>query len=205
MIAFPKVNERYQPTKIKPLNVATNIATYTLRDQRIGYGNEQFLWMSSNDNILRLRFMSWLLRGTVCERAEVQSIDLEDMQEPWLLSRGNRVLDGKDCAHGSLTIHCQLPHDELIVFAMPGRDISAYLGDGTWREPPTHVISLSWPHAAVPRMAPSWALQTATGLFDERLQMMIHPSASPVTRQLLALIKVAEWTWAACPRRMYAG
>lgn len=69
----------------------------------------------------------------------------------------------------------------------------------------THVISLSLPQPSTPRIAPSWALQTATGLLISKLQLTIHPSESPLTRRELDLIKAIACTWAACPRRIYIG
>jgi len=57
-------------------------------------------------------------------------------------------------------------------------------------------MSLSFPHAVAPRIAPSWALQTATGLFIAMLQTTIQPSASPVTSRVLERMKEVEWTCA---------
>lgn len=65
----------------------------------------------------------------------------------------------------------------------------------------TYVMILSSPQAAMPSMAFVCALHTARGRMMVRSHTTTKPSASPVTRRSLRLMKVAAWTEALWPRR----
>lgn len=69
----------------------------------------------------------------------------------------------------------------------------------------TYVIILSLPHPLMPRIAFSWALQTARGRMMVRSQSTTQPSASPVARRSFCLTNVAACTWALCPRNIAFG
>jgi hypothetical protein len=69
----------------------------------------------------------------------------------------------------------------------------------------THVMILSCPQPAMPRIALSWACQTARGLITARSQTTTKPSASPVKRRSLRRTNVAAWTCVLCPRKMHFG
>lgn len=55
----------------------------------------------------------------------------------------------------------------------------------------THVMTLLFPHSAVPSIAASWAFQTASARFVSIFQNTTHPSASPVSRRVFWRTK---WT-----------
>ena len=66
-------------------------------------------------------------------------------------------------------------------------------------------MTLSLPQPLMPRMAFSWALQTARGLRIVRSQSTTYPSASPVARRSFPRKNSAACTWALWPRRMDFG
>lgn len=59
-----------------------------------------------------------LLCSAVAERAEVQRVDMQDIEKPWLLPWCCWILDGEYFAQGSLILFRELPNDELIVLSV---------------------------------------------------------------------------------------
>lgn len=68
-----------------------------------------------------------------------------------------------------------------------------------------YVMILSSPQPLIPRIEFSCALHTALGLMMVRSQSTTLPSASPVTRRSLCLMKAAACTWALWPRKIALG
>ncbi|KAL8738165.1 MAG: hypothetical protein Q9181_001023 [Wetmoreana brouardii] len=67
---------------------------------------------------------------THCERAEVQGVDGEHMEQPWMWSGDWRVVDWKSLPHFFFLFDPELPHGQLAVSSMTTYPKSA-LGTGT--------------------------------------------------------------------------
>lgn len=63
------------------------------------------------------------------ERTEVQRVYIQDVKEPWLLPVQCRGLDGKGYVKGFFIFFRQFPNQELVILAVPIRNISNLIYD----------------------------------------------------------------------------
>jgi hypothetical protein len=131
---------------------------------------------------------------------EVERIDRQGVQKPWFWSWCRLIIRGQDGGENTLICNAQLPYSQGVITALADgsttlsdhveknrecESLSMPEGSVGSRYSQTHVMNLSRPHCSVPRMAPSWACQTAMARFVSSFQYTMQPSASPVSRRLL--------------------
>lgn len=90
--------------------------TYGLRQERIGHGDQD---VGRGAEVTGVEGPGALVARTGGEGAEVEGVDLDEVQYPRVWARRGDALDGQSLAEGGFILGREPPHYELVVPSMP--------------------------------------------------------------------------------------